>query len=53
MAQKTALVGYHIKGSIRPFVKTIRMRVEPTKADAIRVIKRKHPNWVINNIDFD
>ena len=53
MAQKTALVSYHIRGSIRPFVKTVRMRVEPTKGDAIRVLRRKHKNWVIKNIDFD
>ncbi len=29
------------------------MYVEPTKGDTIRVLKRKHPKWIIEYIDFD
>jgi len=51
MPQKTALVTYHLRGSKKHITK--RMRVEPTQGDAIRVLRRKHPNWVIEYIDFD
>jgi len=52
MARKTAFVIYHLKGK-KITSDTKRMYVEQTKGDTKRVLKRRHPNWVIDEVDFD